>query len=130
MRTFWPTAKSGAPPWTSKQLFISAPYQSGIRCGTKKTKISFGTTVKSRTNSRLAIGRLEVICEFGLSDFNQDERHVVSRRSIAPFGYAIEDTAFHFLERKRRRFLHNFLHALYSQHFAARIEYIRDAVGI
>src|SRR3984957_11594631 len=60
MRTFWPTAKSGAPPWTSRQLFISAPYERGIRCGTKKTKTSFGTTVKSRTKSRLAIGRGEV----------------------------------------------------------------------
>src|SRR5271154_502417 len=42
MRIFWPAAKSGAPPWTSKHAFISAPYQWGMRCGTKKTKISLG----------------------------------------------------------------------------------------
>src|SRR5277367_1631319 len=42
MRIFWPAAKSGAPPWTSKRAFISAPYQWGMRCGTKKTKISLG----------------------------------------------------------------------------------------
>src|SRR5271168_1473239 len=42
MRIFWPAAKSGAPPWTSKRAFISAPYQRGMRCGTKKTKISLG----------------------------------------------------------------------------------------
>src|SRR5580692_5984298 len=40
MRSFWPTAKSEAPLWTSKRAFISVPYQSGMRCGTKKTKIS------------------------------------------------------------------------------------------
>src|ERR1700690_2991811 len=42
MRTFCPTAKSGAPPWSSKCAFISVPYQRGMRCGTKKTKISLG----------------------------------------------------------------------------------------
>src|SRR5271155_1515274 len=42
MRIFWPAAKSDAPPWTSKREFISAPYQGGMRCGTKKTKISLG----------------------------------------------------------------------------------------
>src|SRR5271155_1877663 len=42
MRTFWPIAKSEAPAWTSKWALISAPYQRGMRCGTKKTNISLG----------------------------------------------------------------------------------------
>src|SRR5450755_4940810 len=130
MRTFWPTAKSDAPPCTSRQLFISAPYQSAMRCGTKKTKISFGGTAKSRTNSRLAIEGFIVIFTGILVNFHQDERHIVRRRAVAPLGNAVEDSLFHFLKRKQGSFAYDFLHALHPKHFAARIENIRDSVGI
>src|ERR1700734_4152256 len=123
MRTFWPVAKSEAPPCTSKQLFISAPYQSAMRCGTKKTKISFAGTANARTNSRLAIEGLELSHKQEvLVNFNQHKRNIISRRTIAPLGDAVEDALLHLLEREHRSFAHNFLHAFHPQHIAARIE--------
>src|SRR6202167_2417255 len=130
-RTFWPAAKSDAPPCTSKQLFISVPYQSAMRCGTKKTKISFGGTANSRTNSRLAIEGSKGISQGEiLENFHKDERHVVGRRAVAPLGDEIENSLLHLLKRKQRSFAHDFLHAFNPEHFAARVENIGNPVGI
>src|ERR1700735_672 len=129
MRTFWPTAKSDAPPCTSKQLFISAPYQSAMRCGTKKTKISFAGTANSRTNSRLAIAGF-IFSADRLVDFDQHERHIIGRRTVAPLSDTIEDSMLHLFEREQGSFAHNFLYTFNSQHFAVRIENIRDPIGI
>src|SRR5271155_2137106 len=130
MRTFWLTAKSDAPPCTSKQLLISAPYHSDMRCGTKKTKISFGGTANSRTNSRLAIEELVVLFSGILVNFHQDERHIVCRGAVAPLGNAVKDSLFHLLKWKQGSLAHDFLHALHSEHIAARIEHVCDPVGI
>src|ERR1700683_3476267 len=131
MRTFWPAAKSDAPPCTSKQLFISAPYQSAMRCGTKKTKISFGGTLNSRTNSRLAIEGSKGISQGEiLKNFHKDKRHIVRRRAVAPLGDEIENSLLHLFKREKRSFANNFLHAFYAEHIAARIENVRNPVGI
>src|SRR5580704_8569957 len=111
MRTFWPTAKSEAPPCTSKQLLISGPYQSAMRCGTKKTKISFEGTANSRTNSRLAIEGLIVFSAVILVDFHQDKRHIIGCRAVAPLGHAVEDALLHLFKREQRGFAYDILHA-------------------
>src|SRR4029077_16199177 len=65
-----------------------------------------------------------------LSDFNEDERHVVGGRAFTPGGDAVEDALLHLAERQERRFADEFLNAFDAEHFAARIEHVGDAVGV
>src|SRR5580692_10405344 len=130
MRTFWPTAKSGAPPWTWKCAFISAPYQRGMRCGTKKTKISLAVVEIFVASSMRAIVRERYLTVCADLNFDEDQGDVVGGRALAPFGYAVQDAFLHFVEGEAGSFADDFLHAFDAEHFAAGIEDVGDAVGV
>jgi hypothetical protein len=66
----------------------------------------------------------------GFLDFDQDQGDVVGGGAFAPFGYAIEDAFFHFVEGEAGSFADDFLHAFDAEHFAAGIEDVGDAVGV